>query len=61
MITEQEQMIDDVEDRESRLNDWEREFISSIKSRLDDDMDLTTRQEEILERIWNKVTQRGLK
>lgn len=58
-MTEQEQMIDDIEDRESRLNDWEREFISSIKSRLDDDMNLTTRQEEILERIWNKVTQRG--
>ena len=60
-MTEQEQMIDDIEDRESRVNDWEREFISSIKSRLDDDMNLTTRQEEILERIWNKVTQRGLK
>lgn len=58
-MTEQEQMIDDIEDRESRLNDWEREFISSIKSRLDDDMNLTTRQEEILERIWHKVTQRG--
>ena len=37
-MTEQEQMIDDIEDRESRLNDWEREFIRSIKSRLDDDI-----------------------
>lgn len=53
------QMIDDLEARESRLTDWEREFVDSIKAQLGRGRALTLKQDETLERIWNSVTAKG--
>lgn len=49
-------MIQDCENRESKLTDWERSFIDSISTRLGNDNRLTTKQEELLEQIWERVT-----
>ena len=50
-----EQMLADCEARESRLTDWERGFIDSIRHSLE--RGLTVKQDETLERIWNRVTE----
>jgi hypothetical protein len=49
-------MVEDCENRESRLNDWERSFVDSIKRQLADGIALTTKQAEALDDIWEKVT-----
>ncbi len=49
-------MIEDCENRESKLTDWERSFIDSVKSRLTAGNSLTERQAETLENIWNRIT-----
>lgn len=53
------QMIADCEARESRLSEWDAEFIDSIRRQLERGRALTERQDETLERIWNKATERG--
>ena len=52
-------MIDDCEERESRLTDWETNFIELVSDRLAVGSDLTPKQNEILNNIWEKVTKRG--
>lgn len=52
-------MIEDCEKRESRLTEWEVEFIDSIRSQLENDRPLTGKQTETLDRIWGRVTARG--
>lgn len=47
------QMIKDVEARESKLTDWERQFIDSISRQ---EQPLSNRQDARLEDIWNRVT-----
>jgi hypothetical protein len=50
-------MIEDCEARESKLSDWERGFIDSIKKQMEQPgFQLSPKQEERLEEIWNKVT-----
>lgn len=49
-------MISDIEQREERLSDWEREFVDSISQQLARGRSLTAKQDETLERIWNRVT-----
>lgn len=53
------QMVDDCENRDSRLSAWEADFLSSIKSRLIDKRPLTERQIETLDQIWEKATAKG--
>ena len=53
------QMVTDCEARESRLSEWERDFIDSIRRQLDRGRALTERQAETLDRIWNKATEMG--
>lgn len=53
------QMIKDCEARESRLSDWERNFIDDISKWLGDGKSLTDGQSQKLESIWDRVTQRG--
>ena len=53
------QMIEDCENRESRLNDWETNFIDSIRNTLESIGALTIKQTETLENIWEKVTKKG--
>lgn len=52
-------MIEDCEARESRLTDWERSFLESIKSQIMDGRWLTAKQTEVLDSIWERVTAKG--
>ena len=52
-------MVDDCEKRESRLNDWERNFIDSIRRQLDEDKPLSPKQAETLDQTWERATARG--
>jgi len=51
-----EQMLSDIEQRESSLSDWERQFVDDIGVQLGRGNSLTQRQDEKLEQIWNRVT-----
>lgn len=57
--SEYQQLIDDCEARESRLSDWDRDFIDSIKLRLSSGIALTPKQIEKLDQIWERATARG--
>lgn len=59
MNDEHEQMVADCEARESRLSDWEREFVDSLRTRIDAGKSLTGQQSDVLERVWNKATAKG--
>lgn len=52
MTDDEAQMIKDCEARESKLSDWEREFVDSVSRR----NTLTEKQSATLERIWDRVT-----
>ena len=49
-------MIEDCENRESKLSDWERQFISSIADQLDSGNTLSVKQQECLDAIWERIT-----
>lgn len=53
---EDEQMIADCEKRESKLTDWERTFIDSIRNQVDNGRGLTEKQQAKLDAIWDRVT-----
>lgn len=53
------QMIADCEARESRLSEWERGFIDSISKQVDQGRSLTEKQDETLNKIWDRVTENG--
>ena len=53
------QLVEDCETRESRLSDWEREFIDSVRRQLESRRNLSDRQLEVLEKIWANVTEKG--
>lgn len=57
--TEQAQIIEDCETRESRLSHWEAQFIDSIRRQLEAGRDLSEKQSELLDSIWTKVMERG--
>jgi len=50
------QMLADIEARESKLSDWERQFVDSIGAMLGGGGSLTPKQDETLCSIWEKVT-----
>ena len=56
---EYRQMIYDCEDRESKLSEWETNFIDSIHDQLRNKNSLTPKQIETLDNIWEKVTKNG--
>ena len=56
---EQLQMIEDCELRESRLSDWESNFIDSIGRQLADGLALTLNQSNTLDEIWERATAKG--
>lgn len=58
-IDEAELMISDCENRDRRLTEWEREFLTSLRQRVASGRESTERQDEILNRIWDRVTSRG--
>ncbi len=53
------QLVDDCEERESKLSDWERGFVESIRSRLEQGITLTPKQTETLSNVWERATARG--
>ena len=53
------QMVADCDARESRLSEWEGQFIDSIRRQLERGRALTERQDESLAKIWEKATERG--
>lgn len=53
---EQIQLIEDCENHEEKLSDWERGFIDSIGKQLADGRSLTEKQVQCLEKIWERVT-----
>ena len=52
-------LVRDCEQRESRLTDWERGFLDSIRAQLENELPLSVRQSETLDRIWERVTAKG--
>lgn len=58
-MAEIDQLIEDCENRESRLSDWERSFVDSLKSQRAQGRPLTKRQVERLEELWDKATEIG--
>lgn len=52
-------MIDDCEKRESKLTDWDVNFLDSISNQLDKNRSLSQKQIEKLESIWEKATKHG--
>ena len=61
MTTQEEalQMIADCEARESRLSEWEAGFIDSLSKQIERGRSLTEKQDETLNKIWDKVTENG--
>lgn len=55
-LEEIQQMIADCEHREGKLTEWEVNFIDSIALQVGRGNGLSPRQEETLERIWDRVT-----
>ena len=53
------QLIEDCEQRESRLSEWERGVLDSIRQRLESGNALTGAQTETLDAIWERATARG--
>lgn len=53
------QLIEDCEARESRLNDWERGFLDSIRRRIEAGDSLTEKQTDILNKTWEKATSKN--
>jgi hypothetical protein len=53
------QQIEDCEARESRLSNWEVNFLDSLKKRLQDGTPPTPLQIEKLDQIWERVTKRA--
>jgi hypothetical protein len=56
---EQLQQIEDCENRESRLSDWDRSFLDSIKRQLEGGGSLTEKQSDKLDEVWERATARG--
>lgn len=52
-------LIDDCEARESRLTNWQRGFLDSIREQLRRDRPLSLRQSEKLDEIWEQATKAG--
>ena len=48
--------LDDCELRESRLSDWERRFIDSLRKQLEEGRAPTPKQIESLDKTWERVT-----
>jgi hypothetical protein len=59
LAEDQLQLVDDCEQRESRLTDWERGFVDNVKARLEAGRPLTPLQVKTLDEIWERATARG--
>lgn len=49
-------MLADIEARESKLSDWERQFVDDVSTKVGRGYSLTQKQDEKLSAIWDRVT-----
>lgn len=59
MIAEHMQLVEDCMKREERLSAWEHDFIVSVAARLESGRDLSPKQAETLDQVWEKATRKG--
>lgn len=52
-------MIRDCIQRESRMNEWEQNFIQDLDEKISEGWMLTEKQTEKLDQIWERVTKNG--
>ena len=52
-------LVEDCEARESRLTDWERDFVDSVRRQLEAGRALSKKQADTLDEIWESATARG--
>jgi len=52
-------MLDDCEHRESRLSDWERGFVDSLRAWIESGKRPSPKQVETLDNVWEKATAKG--
>lgn len=57
--TEYLQMLTDCEKRESRLTDWERGFVDSLRAQIERGRAPSPKQVETLDTIWERATAKG--
>lgn len=57
--SEYQTMINDCEQRESRITDWERGYLDSLRAWIEDGRRPSEKQIERLDAIWEKATARG--
>lgn len=53
---EHQTMVNDCQARDRRMSEWEREFMSSIEQQLKEGKELSPKQIDVLNRVWEKVT-----
>lgn len=53
---DQRQMVEDCKARERKLDSWSHDFIVSVEAQLDAGQSLSTKQDDKLSEIWEKVT-----
>ena len=52
-------MLDDCENREDRLTDWERGFVDSLRRQIEQGRRPSPKQIETLDSTWERATKRG--
>ena len=53
------QLIEDCEARESRLSDWDAQFIDSLRHQIEAGRSLSEKQDSKLNEIWERATAKG--
>lgn len=49
-------LIEDCENRQSRLTDWERRFIDSLSNQIAAGRPASRKQQAVLDELWERVT-----
>ena len=52
-------LIEDCEARESKMTEWEQEFMDSLRKQIEKGRRPSVKQVEVLDRVWEKVTSKG--
>lgn len=52
-------LLDDCEARESRLTDWERTFVDSLRTQIEAGRRPSAKQIDTLDNVWEKATSKG--
>ena len=52
-------LLDDCEQREERLTEWERGFVDSLRAQIVEGRRPTPKQIEALDRAWERATAKG--